>query len=160
MMKSGAAHKATTRAEENVGVIRRKSGKGIKGKTVNSNGDGGREHRDGGTEHRDGGREHRDGGREHRTLIESEPVGTGVARHWILNYPGPIHPFFYTRDSVKDVSLSKHHQTKEGTKGVERTNMGLAHTIGEGTEHLGISSSQIPTICSLPEFHRHNTFTQ
>jgi hypothetical protein len=88
MMKSSAAHKAMTRAEEKVGVIRRESGKSVEGETVNSNGDG---------------------GREHRTFMESEPVGTVVIGHWILNYPGSIHPFLYTRDSVKDISLSKHH---------------------------------------------------
>jgi hypothetical protein len=137
-MKSSAAHKAMTCAEEKVSIVRRKSGKSIEGKTVDSNGHG---------------------GREHRTFIESEPVGTMVIGHWILNYPGPIHPFLYTRYSVKDVSLSKCHQTKGEMKGVERTNMGLAHTIGEGTECPGIGSSQIPIIHSLPDLCHHITFT-
>jgi hypothetical protein len=39
MMKSSAAHKAMTCAEEKVGVIRRKSGKGVEGETVHSNGE-------------------------------------------------------------------------------------------------------------------------
>jgi hypothetical protein len=137
-MEGSAAHKATTCAEEKVGVVRRTSGKGVEGETVNSS---------------------RDRDREHGTFIESEPVGTVVIRHWILNYPGPIHPFLYTRDSVKDISLSKCHQTKEEMKGVERTNMGLAHTIGEGTECPGIGSSQIPINRSLPELCRHITLT-
>jgi hypothetical protein len=75
MMKSSAAHKAMTRTEEEISVIRRKSGEGIEGETVNSNGDG---------------------SREHGTFIESKPVGMVVIGHWTLNYPGPIHPFLYT----------------------------------------------------------------
>jgi hypothetical protein len=56
-MKSSAAHKAMTHGEEKVGIIRRESGKGVEGETVNSN---------------------KDRGREHGTFIESKPVGTVV----------------------------------------------------------------------------------
>jgi hypothetical protein len=55
----------------------------------------------------------------------------------------------YTRDSVKDVSLTKYHQTKERMNGVEEMDVALTNTIGEDAECPGIGSSQIPTIRSL-----------
>jgi hypothetical protein len=43
-MKSSAAYKAMTRAEEKVGIITGKSRESVKGETVNGNGDRGGEH--------------------------------------------------------------------------------------------------------------------
>jgi hypothetical protein len=72
-MKGSTTYKATTSAEEKVGIVRRKMGEGIKGEAVHSNGDR---------------------SREHRTLIESKPMGIVVIRHWRLNHPESLHrPF-------------------------------------------------------------------
>jgi hypothetical protein len=72
-MKSGMTYKATTSAEEKIGVIRRGMGESIKGKTVYGNGNG---------------------SGEYRTLIESEPISIVAIRHWRLNYPKSFHrPF-------------------------------------------------------------------
>jgi hypothetical protein len=73
MMKSGMAHEAMTSAEEKIGVIRRKTRESIEDETVHSNGVR---------------------GGEHRTIIESEPVGIMVIRHWRLNYLVPLHQPF------------------------------------------------------------------
>jgi hypothetical protein len=70
MMNSGATHKATTHAEENVSIVWRKPGEGVEGETLDGNGNR---------------------SREHRTLIESEPVGMVVIGHWKLNYLGSLH---------------------------------------------------------------------
>jgi hypothetical protein len=129
MMKSHVTYKAMTSTEEEFGIVRREMRKSTKGETVNSYGD-------------------RSG--EYRTLVESNPMGIMVIGHWKLWNPS-IYPFLYTCDSVTDESLSTHHQTKERTNGVKKTNVnvGLTNTIGEGGEHPGISSSQILIIHSL-----------
>jgi hypothetical protein len=126
-MESGTTDKATTSTKEEVSVVRRETGEGVKGEAVHSN---------------------RDRIGEHRTLVESEPMGIVVIGHWRLHYPetSSINTFLYTLESVKEVSLPAHGQTKDRTNGVEGTNVGLMKTIGDDTGCPGIGSSQIPTI--------------
>jgi hypothetical protein len=85
-MESGTTDEAMTSTEEEVSVVRRETRESIKSEAVHGNGD-------------------RIG--EHRTLIESEPMGIVVIRHWRLNYPETpsIDPVLYTLESVKGVSL-------------------------------------------------------
>jgi hypothetical protein len=82
-------------------------------------------------------------------------MGIVVIRHWRLNYPetSSIDPFLYTLKLVKKVSLPTYGQTKDGTNGVEGTNMGLMKTMGDDMGCPRIGSNQIPTIRSLLELH-------
>jgi hypothetical protein len=137
-MNSCVTYEATTSTEEEVGIIGRETRKSIKSETVDSHGDR---------------------SREYRALVESNPVGMMVIRHWKLWNPS-LFPFLYTCDSVTDEYLLTHHQTKERTNGIKKMNMGLKNTIGEGAEHPGISLSQIQIIRSLSKSHCQDTFTQ
>jgi hypothetical protein len=90
-MGSKVTNEATTRAEEQIGVVVRQTGKGVKCETV----------------HR-----HIDGGRKERLLVESNLVDMVVIRHGLLNYPYPSNdPLPYTCGPVIEVSLSEHQKT-------------------------------------------------
>jgi hypothetical protein len=81
-------------------------------------------------------------------LIKGEPVCVMIVRHGLLNYPNhsSIDPFFYTLESIREVSLSIEGQTKDGTNGVEGINMGSTNTIEDNMGCPGIDSNQMPMI--------------
>jgi hypothetical protein len=71
-----------------------------------------------------------------------------IVGHDLLNYPNHslLDLLFYTRGSVREVSLRIKGQTKEGTNGTGGMNMGLTNTIEDDMGCPRIDSNQMPTI--------------
>jgi hypothetical protein len=71
-----------------------------------------------------------------------------IVGHGLLNYPNhsSVDLLFYTRESVKEVSLTIKGQTKERTNRVVGMTVGSTNTIGDDMGRPRIDSSQMPTI--------------
>jgi hypothetical protein len=69
-----------------------------------------------------------------------------IVGHDLLNYHSLIDLLFYTRKSVREVSLMIKGQTKEGTNGDVGMNMGSMNTIEDDMGRPGIDSNQMLTI--------------
>jgi hypothetical protein len=81
-MKGVVADEASTRSQEQVGVVLRQVGKGVKGNTID---------------------DHKDQSGEARFMIELNPMSIVVIRHHLLNYSStPRSSFLYTANSVME----------------------------------------------------------
>jgi hypothetical protein len=84
-----------------------------------------------------------------------------IVGHGLLNYPNhsSIDLLFYTRESIREVSLTIKGQTKEETNRAGGMNVGLMNTIEDNIGCPGIYSNQMPTIQSLHNSIHNKTHT-
>jgi hypothetical protein len=96
-MESITANKATSSAEEQIGIVWQKTRQSIEREAVDRN---------------------KDGIGENRAFLERDPVGVMEVRHDLLTTQVPsINPPLYTLDSVNDVSLPIQDRTKDKMDG-------------------------------------------
>jgi hypothetical protein len=123
LMSREVTDKASTRAEEQVGIVIVQTRKGVEREAIHG---------------------HKDGNGEQRTFIEADPMDVVVIGHGLLNY---FNLSLYMDGTVIEVSLVG--TSAERTPGDDRTNVGSMKTIGADTGCPGSGSNQMRRILSL-----------
>jgi hypothetical protein len=137
-MSGKVANKAVNSAEEQIHIVIRQMGEGIKGEAIDS---------------------HRYRSREERAFAELHTVGVVVIGHGTLNQSQAFPSILsYRQLGQRCIAIRTSGQTK--TNGVRRTNVGLTKTIGDGAECPGIGSNQMSMIHSLYNLIQNNLHTK